>query len=77
MALHMKLDKKMIEQLTALPDEKLGQMLQLLAAGSGISLGKGEISAAGIRKIRAILEEVTDGDIERVVEFIDIYKNTK
>jgi len=73
----MKLDKSMIDQLLSLPDERLWQMLQLLSAGNGISLGKGEMDPAGIRKIRAVLGTVTDGDIDRVMELIGIYKQTK
>ena len=33
--------------------------------------------ASGMRKLRAVLEAVTDADIGRVTELIDLYKGTK
>ncbi len=73
----MKLEKKMIDQLLALPDDKLWQMFQLLAVGTGMKPGDKVPDASGMRKLRAVLEAVTDADIGRVTELIDLYKGTK
>ena len=73
----MKLEKKMIDQMLALPDDKLWQMFQLLARGSGLKIGDRVPEGAGMRKLRAVLEAVTDADIGRVMELIDLYKDTK
>ena len=73
----MKLDKKMIDQMLSLPDEKLWQMFELLSMGSGLKLGAKTPDPAGMRKIRAVLGDITDADIGRVLELIDLYKGTK
>jgi len=73
----MKLEKKMIDQMLALPDDKLWQMFQLLAVGTGMKPGDKVPDASGMRKLRAVLEAVTDADIGRVTELIDLYKGTK
>ncbi len=73
----MKLDKAMLSQMLSLPDDKLWQMMELISAGSGMKLGDKGASPETMRKLRAVLGEVTDGDIERVLTLIGIYKNTK
>lgn len=73
----MILEKKMIDQLLALPDDKLWQMVQLLAVGNGVKLGDKAPNPGSMRKLRAVLEAVTDDDIGRVVELITLYKDTK
>ena len=73
----MKLDKKMIDQMLSLPDDKLWQMFQLLSMGSGLKMGDKAPDPAGMRKLRAVLEDITDADIARVLELIDLYKKTK
>ena len=73
----MKIDKRTIDQFLALPDEKLWQMFQLLSMGNGMKLGDKKPDAAGMRKLRAVLGEVTDADLERVTTMIQLYKETK
>jgi len=73
----MKLDKRMIDQMLSLPDDKLWQMFQLLSMGSGLKMGEKAPDPAGMRKLRVVLEEITDDDIGRVLELIDLYKRTK
>lgn len=73
----MKLEKKMIDQLLALPDEKLWQMFQLFAMGNGLKMGDKAPDAVGMRKLRAVLGAVTDEDIGRVTDLISVYKETK
>ena len=73
----MKLDKRMIDQMLSLPDDKLWQMFQLLSMGSGLKMGEKAPDPAGMRKLRVVLEEITDDNIGRVLELIDLYKRTK
>ena len=73
----MKLEKKMIDQLLALPDEKLWQMFQLFAMGNGLKMGDKAPDGTGMRKLRAVLGSVTDEDIGRVTDLISVYKETK
>lgn len=73
----MKLDKKMIDQMLALPDDKLWQMFQLISMGTGMKMGDKAPDPAGMRKLRAVMEDITDADIGRVMELLDLYKQTK
>lgn len=73
----MKLDKKMIDQMLALPDDKLWQMFQLISMGTGMKMGDKAPDSAGMRKLRAVMEDITDADIGRVMELLDLYKQTK
>ena len=72
-----KIDKKTIDAMMALPDDKLSQMVRLIAATSGHSLKEGQPDAAAISGLRGLLREVTDGDIERASHLLHIYKSNK
>lgn len=72
----MKIDKKMIDMLLGMNDSQLWQMIMLVAGQSGLN-------ASGIKKpqnmdsLRAALSSLTETDISRASEIIDIYKNKK
>ena len=68
------INKKNIDKLLEMPDERLWAMLKLVLGGSGINIGGGEMNPKTVRKLRALLSEVTDSDIERVLYLADIYK---
>ncbi len=73
----MQLDKRMLDQMLSLPDEKLWQMFQLFAMGSGMKVGDKAPDPLNMRKLRAVLGSVTDSDITRVMELIGLYKETR
>ncbi len=73
----MKIDKKTIDALMNLSDDKLAQMVRVIAATSGNPLGEGKPDAAAIKGLRSLFKEVTDGDIERATKLIDVYKAGK
>jgi len=73
----MKLDKRTIDQLLTLPDDRLWQMVQLLMTGSGVQMGDKKPDPSALRKLRAVLESVTDADIDRVMTLMALYKDTK
>ena len=68
------INKEMLNKLVEMPDEKLMQMLRVLLSGSGIDLGSKRSDAGEIKKLRALLREITDSDIERVIYLSGIYK---
>lgn len=73
----MKLDKKTLDMLAALPDEKLWQMLRVVALSIGVSMPDKMPEQEKMAGFRAALSNVGDGDIERAMELIDIYKGGK
>lgn len=70
--LGMMLDKKMLSQLLTLPDEQLLQMLQLLSGGT-FPMPDG----TKMRRLRAVLDQITDADIERIGTLAAVYQNTQ
>lgn len=70
----MKIDKKTMDMLAALPDDKLWQMLSLIASASGIKLPKGEPDPKTIAGLRAAAGSLSDDDIARATEIFSKYK---
>lgn len=70
----MMLDKKMLDQLLSLPDDQLLQMIQLLGGGNGSGKLPDETK---MRRIRAVLGEITEGDLCRIATLATVYRNTQ
>lgn len=70
----MKLDKRSIEMLASLPDDKLWQMLSVIASASGIKLPKNRPDELTMAGLRCAVTELSDSDIERAVKLFDTYK---
>lgn len=68
------INKKNIDKMLEMSDERLWSMLKLVLGGTGVNLGNGEMNPKTVRKLRALLSEVTDDDITRVLYLADIYK---
>lgn len=73
----MKLDKKTLDSLAALPDEKLWSMIRIIAMSVGVSIPDKMPDADKMAGFRAAISDVGDGDISRAMELIDIYKGGK
>lgn len=58
-----------------MPDDRLLSMLKIVLGSAGVDLGGKQIDAKTVRKIRALLSEVTDEDIERVTYLAERYKH--
>lgn len=69
----MKLDKKTIDGLMKLSDDKLLSVLKLMLAGKG----NREPDARTVAGIRNVMSRVTEADVERAVELIELYKKGK
>ena len=70
----MKIDKKTLEMLGALPDAKLWAMLRIVSASAGLTLPERMPDAEHMRNLRAALSNVGDEDIRRASELAAIYK---
>ena len=66
--------KKNIDQILAMPDEQMAAMLRLLLGGTGVDTSQVQTDPKSLRKIRALLEEVTDADLERVSVLLERYR---
>ena len=68
------LNKAMINNMLGMPDEKLITMLKIILSASGIDIGGKKLDEKTVRRLRALLSEVTDSDIERATYLIDKFK---
>ncbi len=72
------INKSVIDKMLEMPDDKLLVMLKIVMSSSGVNVsGKqmSQIDEKTLHKIRNVLKEVTDDDIERITYLVDIYKN--
>lgn len=70
----MKIDKKTVDAIAALPDEKLWQMITLIASASGVKLPRDVPDPGTMAGLREAAGELSDGDIKRASEIIGKYK---
>ena len=73
----MKIDKKTLDMLAALPDDKLWAALRLVASTAGLALPERMPAPEQMRNLRAALGDVGDGDIRRAAELAAIYRGDK
>ena len=66
----MKLDRKTADKLIAMPDDKLAGLCALFAARHGLR-PQGTLKPESVRRLRAVLGMLTDGDLERLGELAE------
>ncbi len=70
----MKIDKKTLDMIAALPDEQLWSMVKLVSGN--LSLGDKRMpTKSEIANIRLALSSIGDSDIKRATEIFELYKN--
>ena len=67
------LNKNAIEKMLEMPDDKFIMMLNLVLGSAGIDMGSKNIDGKTVKKIRALLKEVTDDDIARLTYLVGVY----
>ena len=67
------LNKNAIEKMLEMPDDKFIMMLNLVRGSAGIDMGSKKIDGKTVKKIRALLKEVTDDDIARLTYLVGVY----
>ena len=67
------LNKNAIEKMLEMPDDKFIMMLNLVLGSAGIDTGSKKIDGKTVKKIRALLKEVTDDDIARLTYLVGVY----
>jgi len=60
------LTKKTIDQMLALPDDKMAAMLRMVLAASGADPSALKLDEKSVKKLRAVLSALTDEDLARV-----------
>ena len=70
----MKIDKKTLSMLSSLPDDKLWQMVSVIASASGVRLPSSAPDEKTMAGLRSAVSELSDGDISRAAEIFSKYK---
>ena len=70
------LTKKNIEKMLEMPDDRLAAVLKLTLTAAGADASRLNPDPKSIRKLRALLREVTDADLERVSVLMDLYRRS-
>ena len=70
----MKIDKKTLEAVSALPDAKMWTFLRIAASAAGVSLPEKTPDAEAMKNLRAALSDVGEDDIKRAAQLAAIYK---
>ncbi len=73
----MKLERKTVDMLSRMPDDKLWHTLCFFAAGLGIELPERRRRRIDYDALRYTLSRITDEDIERMNGISDIYHTYK
>ena len=68
------LTKKTIDRMLEMPDDRLAAMLKLTLAASGADTTRLNLDEKTVRKLRAVLGEVTDVDLERASVLMERYR---
>ena len=71
----MTLDKRSINMLLSLNDERLASVIRQLAVNAGIPTDTINLGPRELQSIREALSLAGDGDVSRAAEIIDQFKN--
>ncbi|MBS5724614.1 MAG: hypothetical protein KHW59_02405 [Clostridiales bacterium] len=71
----MRIDKRTVDKIAGMPDDRLWKMILSLGASKGIDLSSIKVSPAELDKIRAALTQMTDEDIVRAMEILEACKD--
>ena len=67
----MRIDKKTVDMLSALPDESLWKMICAIGASSGFDLSKINLKEGELDKLRSAMGQITDDDIIRATQILE------
>lgn len=73
----MNIDKKTLDMLASMPDDKLWQMLSVVASASGLKLPQNKPDEKSMAGLRNAVSELSDSDIKRASEIFARYKEGK
>lgn len=73
----MKLDRNTVRSLSEMSDDRLWRTLRMLAGGMGVDIPERQRGRLHYEAIRRTLNEITDQDIYRINEIMEMYKQFK
>jgi hypothetical protein len=73
----MQIDERMLKRLLAMNDEQLGQMIQKIAAETGIDPAQLGINPQSIESVRSALGSIGDEELEGISRLYEDYRRNK
>ena len=73
----MQIDERMLKKLLAMNDEQLGQMIQKIAAESGIDPAQLGINPQNIESVRSALGSIGEDELEGINRLHEDYRRGK
>ena len=73
----MQIDERMLQRLLAMNDEQLGQMIQKIAAESGIDPAQLGINPQNIESVRSALGSIGEDELEGINRLYEDYRRGK
>lgn len=73
----MKIDKKTLDALGTLPDDKLWPLLRMVCSSAGLTLPVQMPSPEQMQNLRSAMSNVADSDLQRAAQLAAIYKGEK
>ncbi len=70
----MRIDKRKIDMLCSMSDERLWGALKFFASSLGADLSKKRVRAGDMERVRRTLSSLTDGDIARINDLVSVWK---
>ena len=73
----MQIDERMLKKLLAMNDDQLGQMIQKIAAESGIDPAQLGINPQNIESVRSALGSIGEDELEGINRLYEDYRRGK
>lgn len=73
----MQIDERMLKRLLAMNDEQLGQMIQKIAAETGIDPAQLGINPQSIESVRSALSSVGEDELEGINRLYEDYRRNR
>ena len=73
----MQIDERMLKRLLAMNDEQLGQMIQKIAAETGIDPAQLGINPQSIESVRSALGSIGEEELEGINRLYEDYRRNK
>lgn len=73
----MQIDERMLKRLLAMNDEQLGQMIQKIAAETGIDPAQLGINAQSIESVRSALGSIGEDELEGINRLYEDYRRNR
>lgn len=70
----MKFDRKRVDMLTSMSDERMWSAIKFFASANGVDLSRRRVTPKDLSNLKQMLRSLTDADLARAGELADVFK---